>query len=92
MVSERDPVLPTFTLPNPRLVGFALSAPAVTPVPESDIVRLGFGASEVIVTVPEAFPLVWGANVTVKVVLADAASVSGVVIPLMENPAPLTDT
>jgi hypothetical protein len=88
MVSDRVPLLPTFTLPNPRLVGFALSAPAVTPVPDNDIVNVGLEASEVIVTVPLALPLAVGVKVIVKVVLWDAASDSGAVIPLIAKLPP----
>ena len=47
MVSESVPVLPTFTLPKGRLVGFALIAPAATPVPFNGIVIGEFTASEV---------------------------------------------
>lgn len=92
IVSESVPLLPTFTLPKLKLVGFALRAPAATPVPVSDIVNVGFGAFEVTVKVPLSLPLEVGAKVTVKVVLLDAASVSGVMIPLTENPLPLTET
>jgi len=92
IVSEIVPLLPTFTLPKLRLVGFALRAPAATPVPDKLMVRLGLGASDVMVTVPLAFPLAFGANVTVNVVLLDAASVTGVVIPLIENGLSLTET
>lgn len=91
IVSDSVPVLPVFTLPKLRLVGFALRAPAATPVPDKDIVSVGLGASEVIVTVPLAFPLALGAKVTVKLVLCEAASVSGVVAPVREKPAPLTE-
>jgi hypothetical protein len=69
MVSESDPVLPTFTLPKLRLVGFALREPGATPVPDTLMVRLGLTALDVMVTVPLAFPLAFGANVTVNVVL-----------------------
>ena len=67
IVSESDPVLPTFTLPKLRLVGFALKAPGATPVPDTLMVRLE--ALDVMVTVPLAFPLAFGSNVTVNVVL-----------------------
>jgi len=92
MVSDWVPVLPTVTLPIATLVGLALNAPAVTPVPVNAIVSDGFGASEVTVTVPVALPLAVGLKLTVNVVLCDAARVNGVVIPLTENPLPLTAT
>ena len=83
-------MLPTVTLPKLRLVGLADSAPAATPVPESGIVRVGFDAFELIVTVPLAPPAEVGVNVTLKVVLAPAARLTGVVMPLRVNPLPLT--
>jgi hypothetical protein len=92
MVSESDPVLPTITLPKARLVGFALRAPGATPVPDTLMVRLGLGAFEVMVTVPVAFPLALGANVTVNVVLWDAPSDTGVDIPVIENAELFTET
>ena len=41
-----------------------------------------FEASDVIVNVPLAFPLDWGAKETTRVVLWEALSVSGRLIPL----------
>src|SRR5262245_57257593 len=41
-VSDRVALLPTVTLPNERLVGFADRLPAVTPVPVSGIFNVGF--------------------------------------------------
>ena len=93
MVSESDLVLPSTTLPRLRLVGFALRAPAgATPVPETDIVNVGFAPLEATVTVPLALPLDVGANVTVNVVLWDAPSETGVDIPVIENAELLTET
>ena len=84
--------MPSVTLPKLRLGGFALSAPGVTPVPERAIVNPGLPPPEAIVTVPLAFPLDFGVNVTVNVALWDAARLSGVVIPLIENAALSTET
>jgi hypothetical protein len=81
-VSGKDCLLPRITLPKPRLGGFDPSAPGETPVPDNAMVIEGFEASEVIVTVPLALPLPCGAKATVKVVLWEALSVNGVVIPL----------
>jgi hypothetical protein len=50
------------------------------------------GALDVMVTVPLAFPLAFGANVIVNVVLWDAPSDSGVDIPVIENAELLTET
>jgi hypothetical protein len=88
-ISDRDCLLPTVTLPKLRLVGFAPSAPGATPVPDKGIIRVGLDAFEVIVTLPETLPADAGVKVTVNVVLCPAVSVTGVVIPLRANPAPL---
>ena len=49
-------------------------------------------AFELIVTVPLALPAEVGANVTLKLALCPAVSVTGAVIPLKVNPVPLTAT
>ena len=90
-VTVADWVVPVVTLPNASLVGFSETVPGVTPVPESDMVSVGFDAFDVIVTVPLALPAACGANVTEKVVLCEGFSVSGVVMPLSVNPVPLID-
>ena len=92
MVSESEFWLPIVTLPKLRLVGFALSAPGVTPVPETAIVNDGLEPSEAIVTVPAAPPLDLGVNLTANVALWDAARLSGIDIPLIENAALSTET
>ena len=51
----------------------------------------GFTASEVMATLPLEVPVVVGAKVMVKVVLAEAFNASGVAIPLSLNPLPLTE-
>ena len=68
-VTFADCVAPTAMLPKDSLVGFNESCPGAIPVPDSDIVNVGFDAFEVIVTVPLALPAVVGANVTENVVL-----------------------
>jgi hypothetical protein len=72
------------TLPKLRLVGFAPSAPAVTPVPDTDMVNDGLAPLEATVTVPVTLPLAFGANMTVNVALCDPPRVKGVEIPLIE--------
>jgi hypothetical protein len=64
----------------------------LTPVPDTFMVRLGFAALEVMVTVSLTLPPDVGANVTVNVVLWDAPNDSGVDIPLIENAALLAET
>lgn len=68
-VSESDELLPTVTVPNLRLLGLAVSAPAATPVAERLTVSGELSASETIVTVPLALPADCGAKVTLNVVL-----------------------
>lgn len=63
--------------------------PGVTPVPESEMLRLGFPPLEVTLTLPLTAPLAVGANVTVNDVLWPAFNVTGKLSPLKLNPAPL---
>src|SRR5215472_4773880 len=88
-VSDRDWLLPRVMLPKLRLVGFAPSAPAVTPVPVRGMVRVGLEALEVMVTEPVALPAAAGVKVTLKVALWPEVSVRGAVMPLMVKPVPL---
>ncbi len=91
-VSDRTLLLPSLTLPKLKLVGFAPSAPAATPVPDNGTDREGFEPFEVMVTLPLALPAVTGAKVTLKVALCPEVSVVGVEIPLTEKPVPLLAT
>src|SRR5208282_1633339 len=86
-VSDKLELLPTCTLPNARLVGFAVSAPCVTPVPDSG--RFMAAALEVKATLPLELPAVWGAKATEKVLLWPAPSVSGKVKPPRVKPVPV---
>jgi hypothetical protein len=84
------PLVPITTLPSGNVAGVTASTPAVTvPVPVNGMVRVGFDALDVIVTLPLTLPADSGANVTVKFTLCPAVSVTGVVIPLRLNPVPL---
>ena len=91
-VSERVCLLPTVTLPKLRLVGFDPSAPGEIPVPDNPTVNVGFGAFEVMVTVPLTAPADCGVNETLKVAAWPAASVTGAAIPVRVNPVPLIPT
>ena len=87
------PLVPTTTLPRGRVVGETASCPsAAVPVPDSVIVTVGSDSDEVMVTLPLASAADSGVNVTVKVALCPAVSVTGVVIPLRPNPVPLIPT
>lgn len=88
-VSERFLLLPTWTLPKARLVGFDDSVPCVTPVPESGMLRLGLDPLEVMATLPLAAPAAAGANFTENDVLCPAVKVAGKVNPLRLKPVPL---
>ena len=90
-VSDIDLVFPTVTVPKLMLLGLAPRPPGETPVPAKGIVRVGFEAFDVIVTLPLALPAADGLNETVKVAPCPDARVSGAVIPLIVNP-PLTAT
>jgi hypothetical protein len=61
----------------------------LTPVPETGTVKVGFVAVEVMVRLPLAAPADAGANETLNVALCPPFSVSGVVTPVMLNPAPV---
>jgi hypothetical protein len=91
-VPDKDCVPPTVTVPKARLVGFDVIAPAVAPVPDIGMVRLGLEAFEVMVMLPFADPEAVGANVRLKLVLCPAFKVSGVLIPPSVKPDPLTAT
>ena len=78
------------TVPKTRLVGFDVIAPAVAPIPDKGMLRLGFEALDVMVTFPVADPDTVGANLTAKVVLCPAFKMKGAVIPLRVKPDPLT--
>ena len=93
-VSDKLVLLPTWTLPNARLVGLAVSAPgvtAVTPVPERLSTTDVFVWFVVMakVTLPLKLPVPVGANVIVAGADVLASMVSGRARLLMVNPAPL---
>jgi hypothetical protein len=81
-VSVRACLLPTVTLPKLRLAGFDPSVPGDIPEPDNALVSEEFEASDVIVNVPLAFPLNWGAKETTRVVLCEGLSVRGRLIPV----------
>jgi len=92
MVSEREPVLPTFTFPKLRVVGLAANAPGVTPVADTGMVNVEFVAVDVMVRLPLTAPDVVGTNETVNVALCPPLSVNGVAIPLTLRPVPVIPT
>ena len=88
-VSDTVCLFPTVTLPKLMLLGLAPRPPAEIPVPDKGILRVGFEAFDVMVTLPLALPAEDGLKKTVKIVLCPAARVTGAVMPLRLN-APLT--
>ncbi len=88
-VSDKLELLPTCTLPNARLVGFAVSVPCVTPVPVSGMFKFESVPVDVMLTFPLTAPLAVGLKSTLNEVLWPAVSVTGNVSPLKLNPAPL---
>jgi hypothetical protein len=88
-VSERVLLFPTWMLPKSRLVGFDPRVPAAMPVPDIDMVKVGFDPLDVIVRLPLTAPVAGGWNDTLNVALWPPARVTGAVMPLVPNPRPL---
>ena len=87
------PLVPTCTLPRLSVVGLALNVPgAEEPVPDKGMLKEGFEAFDVTVTLPLADPIEVGANLTDSVANCPADTVIGVVMPLTLNPVPLAET
>jgi hypothetical protein len=86
--------LPVFTLPKTKFVALNDSVRlAVVPVPVSGIVAGESGELLVTVSVPASAAAAVGANFTLKLVVAPAAKVIGIVAtPLSLNPVPATVT
>ena len=68
-VSVSDFEVPSCTFPNARLLGLAVSAPCVTPAPESGMLKLEFEPFDVMFTLPLTEPLAVGLKSTVNDVL-----------------------
>ena len=67
---EAVALVPTTTLPKPRVAGDTVSWPvAVVPVPVNPIPKLGFDAVDVTVMLPFTVPAETGAKMTLKLVL-----------------------
>ncbi len=84
-------MLPTATLPNATLPGFAFKVEEVaTPVPTMLTVCGEPGALSVNVILPVPAPAVVGANCALKETLCPAVNVVGKESPLIPNPVPST--
>ncbi|MFZ0734079.1 MAG: hypothetical protein WAM79_17285 [Candidatus Sulfotelmatobacter sp.] len=93
IVPDKDWFEPTVTLPKLSELGLELSCPGVAvPMPDREMVSVGFDPFEVTVAVPLALPVEPGANWTVKVVLWPAPRVNEELMPLRVNPVPLIAT
>jgi hypothetical protein len=84
-------LVPVVTLPNAALVGVAANCGCV-PVPLSVIVVGEFDALLTIEMLPLTLPAAVGANFALNVVLSPAPKASGVVMPVLLKPAPVTVT
>jgi len=85
----REALLPTFTFPKPKFVGFAPSRRVVaTPVPLRAMTVGEVGALLASETLPGTPPRAAGANATLKFELCPGLRVKGKVSPLVENPFP----
>ena len=73
------------------LVGFAARVPAVTPVPESGMLKEELDAVLVIAMLPVALPATAGAKVVVNDALCPTLRVAGRLRPFMLKPVPLAD-
>ena len=62
-------MLPNVTFPKFALVGFAVSAPAARPVPESGMLSGELDALETMLNAPLATPALAGAKIALKVTL-----------------------
>ena len=87
-------LLPTGTLPNPRLAGLAVSWPGATPVPDSGTFSVGLDAFEAIARLPATAPAEVGEKVALKLTLCPGLNVTGKLTPpeLKPEVAPIDET
>lgn len=82
-------LLPTCTVPKPRLVGATAKAPGATAVPVIARAMFAFDALDTNARLPVTLPADVGAKVTWNIELCPDASVRGNVRPLTRTPAPV---
>ena len=82
-------MVPTTALGKFRVEGVIVNWPGSAPVPVKGTESVGFELLELIARLPVTLPPACGAKETLKVTLCAAARVSGRLIPLSLNPAPL---
>ena len=88
-VRLRAPLFPTAMFPKFKLEALVVrSDVAAIPVPLNETIVGEFGVLLVTETLPESVPAATGANLTLKLVVAPAASDIGVVSPLIVYPVP----
>jgi hypothetical protein len=90
MVSARVALLPLVILPKLRFVGFAVSWPGVTPVPDSGTFEAGLDAFDAIARFPLTLLPEVGVKVTLKLTLWPTVRVIGRLKPLAVNSEPVT--
>ena len=81
-VAERFALVPTTTLPNAGLAGVTANCPAAVPVPDSEILKVGFDAFEAIAMLALVLPADDGVKMTLKVMLSPEVSVDGKLTPV----------
>jgi hypothetical protein len=92
-VEVSEPLLPTFTFPKLRVELLSPSTRvAAMPVPLREIVSGEVGALLTTVIDPVTLPAALGAKTALNVAALPAAMVTGAVIPVVLNPAPVTVT
>jgi hypothetical protein len=92
-VTLSELLVPSFTFPKLKLVGFAPSSTlAATPLPPNAIVSGEVGALLASVTDPETPPDVDGVKTALNVAVFPAATVSGALNPEVLKPVPVTAT
>jgi hypothetical protein len=92
-VTLSELVVPSFTFPKLKLVGFAPSSTlAATPLPPNAIVSGEVGALLASVTDPETPPDVDGVKTALNVAVFPAATVRGALNPEVLKPVPVTAT
>ena len=89
-VTGTELLLPRVTFPKMTLLGFAVSEPAATPVPESAMFKGEPGASEAMARLPLTVPAAVGANLTENVTVWVGVNVVGSASPVIEKPVPVT--
>lgn len=85
-------LVPTITLPKPKLVGATANVPGAVPLPDKVMDGSVLEALETTAMLPFALPEDCGVNITLNVKFWPALRVMGRLIPLRLYPAPVALT